>query len=79
MMIKRETALEAAGDFRVNALPGAPLGERRNLWQVVAASQFIQQEVRERSGRLSDDEPGMPAALQQDDGAPQPPCDHGKK
>jgi hypothetical protein len=48
MMIEREAALETAADFRVSFLPGSPFRERRDLRQVVAPRQFLQQQVGQR-------------------------------
>src|SRR5262245_4280879 len=71
MMIERKSAFEAAGDPGMGALPRAPLGEWRNLRQVVASRQFVEKQIGEWRGGFSYDKAGMPVPLQQHDGPPE--------
>ena len=73
---KGEAAIEAASDFGMLPLPCPPLRERGKSRQVVVANQLFQQQVRERGGRLADDEARMTSALEEHDRTPEPPRDH---
>src|SRR5262249_17079616 len=69
--IERESSLEAAADLGMGALPASPGCQRSEAGQGVALAQRFQQEVRERGGGLTDREPRVGAALQQEDRFPQ--------
>ena len=67
MEIEREAAFEAARDIRAPTLPRAPLREHADPRQVVVVAELLEQQVRERRGRLADGKPRMPPALDEDD------------
>ena len=77
VMIKREAALQPAGDLRMALLPGAPLGEGAHGRQIVAVAQFFEDEVGQRRGRFSDGEARMFSLFQEHDRAALPPRNHG--
>ena len=67
MVIEREAAFQSARNVRTRPLPRAPLREHANLRQVVLVGKLLEQQVRERSRRLTDREARMPAAFDEDD------------
>jgi hypothetical protein len=76
VIVKRETALQPARNLRVMLLPAAPLGQGEQARQIVAKGNLFQEQIRERRGRLADDDPRVGAALQKQHRETKTPRDH---
>src|ERR1700674_733409 len=63
VMIKGETALEAARNVRNLLLPRPPFAQRTDEWQMIFFGDFFQQQIGQRRGGFADGKTGMPAAL----------------
>ena len=77
VMIEGKTALKSAGYLGIGSLPASPLCQWPECRQIVAMSQFLEQQVGQRSGRFSDHDSGVFPFVDQHDGAAQSPADHG--
>ena len=63
VMIKREAALQAAGNLGMRPLPVAPFGERPDGWQIVASGQLLEKKVGERCRGLTNNDAWMPTSF----------------
>src|SRR5579872_121892 len=77
VLIESESALEAAGNLRMRALPGSPFGHRADVRQAITGGELFEQQVRKRSRRLSDHGAGVASALEEHNGKAEAAADHG--
>lgn len=74
-----EPPLEPAGDLRVGRLPGSPLGQCPEAWQIVAVAERLEPQVRQRRGRLPDGEARVVPPLDEQHRPAEAPGDLGQQ